>query len=661
MLPAIVLAALIASGLMLSKRDAVSAAPPNAPPLSNPYGDPGAVSAAKQFEAASGAAASRRMDAAPPRTVYSPLRGKNVPVEDMDLGLAPHYRGSAPGPMKERDPARAPDPKRECVEVRGWDSQQKPSMEGLLNKETFSIAGSLSATREGELLMQPMREQRPEPEAVARVLPPSIDVLRGGAKPRFVDTGRIVPGASPVPGRTSEMNVPKRGADGYRTTTVDDMIPNSGPAERQASRPTQVVIPSTARGLGATDYFSPAGAGAPRSPAAYTPSTHEGRFQTPSLPIGGAGMTGSWDASRDMSALEYANSLRDNERQVLPNGSSQSALPMGGMKAGPGASYVTPDMERRDWGKRAVTTSAPRMYGNVRGDTALKQTMYDPNMVMRTTIKETTIHDTSMGIAGPRADRTIARDPDDIIDPTVRDTLASVDSNANLAPPIVKPIVYDPDDLSDPTHRDTLGDAGRTGLPDTMPAGQGYMTSDVDAPNTQRQFQHQEYTGIADAEGGDGYKTADVDARMTQREFVGNTGSQFGPGGSVNSKKSASYAAMYAARMNSIKESVLQGRAPTQVGPKLMKGSQDPDLVVESRRDPYMEANYRQGGNVARQGAVQNPLQPTCSNDTKRVNAVRINNDRHDGFTETAALRTNPYNLDVTRPSAEPVMHRGVR
>jgi hypothetical protein len=31
---------------------------------------------------------------------------------------------------------------------------------------------------------------------------------------------------------------------------------------------------------------------------------------------------------------------------------------------------------------------------------------------------------------------------------------------------------------------------------------------------------------------------------------------------------------------------------------------------------------------------------------------VRLCNARHDGFTETAALRDNPYNLDITRPPA---------
>jgi hypothetical protein len=184
-----------------------------------------------------------------------------------------------------------------------------------------------------------------------------------------------------------------------------------------------------------------------------------------------------------------------------------------------------------------------------------------------------------------------------------------------------------------------------------MPAGQGYMTAEVKAENTQRQFQHREYTGIADREGGDGYKTAGVDAPNTQRQFVGDSGVQYGPSGAVNTKKSMSYADIYAARMKGVKESILGGRAPTNVGPMLMKGSQDPDLRMESNRDPYMEVADRPTGFVARQGAVQNPTRPDCRQDTKRVNALPAHNDRHDGFTETSALRTNPYALSVTRES----------
>ena len=648
MLPAIVLAALIASGLIMSKRDTVSEAPPATTGRQiNAYADPGMVEAARLMDRRSAAKAQANSDPTPPGTVYSPLRGAHVPVEDMNLKLQPFYRGAAPGPIIDREKAAPPDPKREVFETRGWEPVPRSTMEADLNKETYGAAASLSATRQGELLHQPMREQRPEAEVMPRVMPPNIDTLRGYARPRYVDKGRIIPGSSPVAMRTSAPNVPKRSPDQFRTTTDEDFVPNTGPAERHNVHPQQVLAP-TARGLGASNYMSHASASSRWGGAAGQVTTNP-KFSPAGLPVGGATRAGAWNFEADQSASQFADSLRPNERDVL-SGPQQTAFPLTGVKAAPGTSYVTPERERTDWNVRAVTTAAPRVYGNMRGASAMKQTMHDPNMVMRTTMKETMIHDTTMGIAGPRADRVTGRN-DDVPDPTVRNTLQSVDSNANLAPANVKPVVYDPNDIFEPTHRDTLGDAQRTGNVDTMPAGQGYMTADVKAENTQRQFQHREYAGIADREGGDGYKTVGVDAPNTQRQFVGDSGVQYGPSGSVNTKKSMSYADIYAARMKGVKESILGGRAPTNVGPMLMKGAQDPDLRMESSRDPYMELSDRPAGYVSRQGAVQNPTRPDCRQDTKRVNALPAHNDRHDGFTETSALRTNPYALSVTRES----------
>lgn len=658
MLPAVVLAALIASGLFLSKRDAVSSAPEQAPERTNPYQDPGMVAASRRSDAIASARAMGAAAPVQPRTVYSPLRGVNVPVEDMVLNLQPFYTGAAKGagPLRERDPAAVPDPKREVIDNRGWHSQEKVSMEDALNMESYGIAGALGARRDGELLMQPVRQAAPHPEGVARVLPPTVDDLRGAAKPRYIDTGRVVAGGSPVSRRTATPVVPKRTAESFKVTSDADMLPNSGAATRATTRPDQIVLAATARGLGASNYMSHASASS-RWTGDTTSASRDPRYQAPSLPIGPAGKAGSWNGGQDMSVSQYVTALRDNERNTLPNGGT--ALPIIGVKAAPGSSYVTPEQDRTDWNAKVVTTGAARIYGNMRGAVSQKLTMHDPNMVAPTTIKETLIHDTSMGIAGPRADRVQARSPDSELEATIRNTLAPVDSNANLAPPVVKPVVYDPDDIFEPTHRDTMGDADRTGNPDTMEDGQGYMTADVEAPNTQRQFQHTEYTGIADAEGGDGYRTADVDARNTQRQFIGDSGTEFGPGGSVNHKKNASYASMYAARIRSVKESILHGRAPTLVGPTLTKGSQDENLRMESSRDPYMEFNTRQAA-MGRQGAVQSMVQPECTQDTRRVNGVRQCNDRHDGFTETSALRNNPYNLDVTRESAPPVMLKGV-
>ena len=97
------------------------------------------------------------------------------------------------------------------------------------------------------------------------------------------------------------------------------------------------------------------------------------------------------------------------------------------------------------------------------------------------------------------------------------------------------------------------------------------------------------------------------------------------------------------------KEQVLRGRAPTHVGPNVVKGSQDPCLRTDSNRDPYMSVNFRPTGNIGRQGDMQRHNDPDFCEDSRVVNGLRVQNDRFGDGLETVALRTNPYAQDITR------------
>ena len=69
--------------------------------------------------------------------------------------------------------------------------------------------------------------------------------------------------------------------------------------------------------------------------------------------------------------------------------------------------------------KKQYTTINTRSEGNFQNTNPSKITVYDPNDVARTTIKETTIHDTRIGnIKGDT--KTITYNPDDIARPTLR-------------------------------------------------------------------------------------------------------------------------------------------------------------------------------------------------------------------------------------------------
>lgn len=625
--------------MLLSQKDSLAESDERAAPEStNVYRDTGIVPAARQADRAMGAAHSARNES----KVYSPLTGAYM-ENFTHNNVEPFYRGDAPCALRDREPATVPDPKREKLETRGWDRDQVGTKQRDLGVEEARLTASLSNLRTGELLMQPMREHAVAPESLARVLPPTVDDLRILSKPRIVDEGRVIPGKAVTEMRAQVPCVPKRTPDSFKATGFEDFLPNTGPASKANTRP-QELLHATARGINRTDWVSPAGYaqwGVMDKQAERDP-----RALMPPLPGGGAAKAGAWDASRDMSANQFSEILRDNERNLSP------ALPMTGIVAGPGPSYVTSDdQEQREWNKKTITTGAQRVFGHMRGTTALKGEIHDPNMTMRTTLKETLIHDTSIGMLGPSTLRTEAREPDAQAPLTIRNTLCDVDNNVNVAPGFTKPLVYDPDDIFDPTHRDTLGQE-RTGnvARDMLQSGLGYETNQVEAPNTNKQFNMREYFGQADTQDGDGYKVAMTDGMYpTIRAETGDKGVSLGSAGTTGAKKTMSYADIYSRSIRDTKERILKGRAPTTVGPRLTKGSQDPDLYLECNRDPVMSANVRYAGNVDRQGAVQNHVESSTCQDGRGTNSLPIENRRFDKA-EIVALRTNPYVQDISKP-----------
>jgi hypothetical protein len=82
-------------------------------------------------------------------------------------------------------------------------------------------------------------------------------------------------------------------------------------------------------------------------------------------------------------------------------------------------SITAPLLDTMKLSKKQYTTINTRSEGNFQNTNPSKITVYDPNDVARTTIKETTIHDTRIGnIKGDT--KTITYNPDDIARPTLR-------------------------------------------------------------------------------------------------------------------------------------------------------------------------------------------------------------------------------------------------
>lgn len=95
----------------------------------------------------------------------------------------------------------------------------------------------------------------------------------------------------------------------------------------------------------------------------------------------------------------------------------------------------------------------PRHFGNVNPQLPDKPVVYDPNDVAKTTIKETTIHESINGnLRG--TNKSIAYDPSDIARTTTKETTIHESVNGNLKGS-EKAIVHDPNDIARTTTKET--------------------------------------------------------------------------------------------------------------------------------------------------------------------------------------------------------------
>jgi hypothetical protein len=223
-----------------------------------------------------------------------------------------------------------------------------------------------------------------------------------------------------------------------------------------------------------------------------------------------------------------------------------------------------------------------RPEGNMKAAMPPKITVKDPDDIARTTIKETTIHNTHDGFLSGNK-KQIVYDPSDVARTTIKET--NIHHNApyiNMAPQQPTNLrVYDPDDVPMTTmketsiHNDHYGFVENSNL---LNPG-AYTTSNYKMRNTNKQFtSDHEYTGIANGDtetgGGRGYLTSRYKAKNTHKQFLSNYEYK-GHAGYYN-EKPTSYSDMYNARTNPNKEEIAVGRSPTKQGAKISVGE---DLV----------------------------------------------------------------------------------
>ena len=473
------------------------------------------------------------------------------------------------------------------------------------------------------------------------VLPKDINELRALTNPKLTFEGRVVAGlkssqrglqAKPIKHRPERFynSTPERG-------NLSSAIKASQLREKYYMKPTQKQSQKEYfGGLGNTQITKP------RKEGAYRKST-KNNYMNP-IPRN-AYREDSWTFNEEAiggGVGDYGkNSIENkaNERDTTQDKMQINSLTMAVKK------LITPivDFFRRTRKENFVGDIRPD--GNMRAAMPSKQTAYDPNDIMRTTLKEQNIDNDYTGqLTGEK--RSIAYNPDDIARTTIKEQ--NINNNTpyiNINPQQPRSArIYDPEDIAKTTLKEVTIDneyLGPVSNQQSLKAG-GYTSTNVDMKNTNRQFMTDwYYQGIADGETGTGtgrgYLAARYEAKNTNRQFL-NDWEWEGPA-KFGVNKPQSYDDMYNARMNPNREEISIGREPTQESVKLGAGM---DLVnIEHRRIEGDQINIREPAETFLYTAP--PQKNTCgltrvkSKLPEDTNRARINPEILNAFKE------NPY------------------
>lgn len=408
----------------------------------------------------------------------------------------------------------------------------------------------------------------------------TVDELRPLSKPKVTLPSRpLAPPKSSIDQRGIIGEVAKNRVETSFEQSPDQWLKTTGANLKESSRPVNIVKP-TARVDGHTEYKGV--------------------------------VSGSGSQPGQGERYDYGKSaitVYDNERQTTETKTVVSNL-TSIVKA-----IVAPFLDILRHTPKDYTLDAARTFGNMHAQIPEKATTYDPvNHMMRTTIKETTIHDTQVAnLKGPEA---VPVNCEDEAKKTVRETLPVEDTMRNLNGKTYRVIMYSPDAVAKTTVKETTETpASEFGFLNPFNAEGAYNYIEVKIPNTQKQF------------------VSDTD--------------HYGISQSMSDFRPTSQAADRAAEIDGTREAINIAAGHTPGAGGLYTGL-DPDEYTQDTRKAVSDSMAaRATGNVGRV-MQRTPIHMTgCeltrgspdkldSSDGGRLDASMLN-----------ALKTNPYNLNV--------------
>jgi len=415
------------------------------------------------------------------------------------------------------------------------------------------------------------------------VKPKTVDELRPLSRPKssyelpFQGPQKLQTGGSR--GETGEFA--KNRPDTYYEQTENQWLKTTGAITRETERP-EVIVKPTSRVDGHIEYEGNASAF----------SSQPGK--------------GSENDYGKSSVLVYANE-RDvtQQRTVVTNLTSI-------VKA-----VVAPFMDILKRTPKEYFVDAPRTFGNLQAQIPEKPTTYDPiTHAMRTTIKETTIHDTT--ILNPKGPDGVPVQSDDNAKTTNRQTLDTFDTIRNVGSHRYKAFVYDPDVAARTTNRETISDNNNQ---------LGYMGGDI--TNRRGAYSHIE-----------------VQVYNTQKQYVSDN-NYIGHAGHGAVEGPRTYDAEYNAEIDGTREmmNIKSGNTPGAGGSYVGLTKDGVDMEIKKLTQDYMAS--REEGNITRiYQSSTNPI-TQCEVTKTPQGACLVEETNRLDPTLLNSLKQNPYNLNI--------------
>lgn len=461
-------------------------------------------------------------------------------------------------------------------------------------------------------------------------MPKTVDELRIGSNQKVTFEGRTLPGVGIAQrGKTGDLN--KNRVETFFEQTSDRYMTTTGACIKDAQRP-EFEVKDTNRIDTTREYMGDAvGVNQKAQPlnGSVKVSTRQKYedfgFRNIDGDMYGKGETDDYGKS----TIRCTDNERDLTIEKTYEGNLTSLV----------KSMVAPIEDIFKNTRKEYTIQNARQYGHLQATFPEKITIKDPNDVARTTIKETTIHDTVETGNLRGATKISVYDPQDIARTTMRQTTRPMDSQLNIHGRNYQGTLPN-NDNANVTMKETLIDGERYGNIESQERKHGaYKTADYKAKATQKQFLSDlDYTGIVDKQQADGYQISPDEAPDTQKQFLSDKDHY---GGAVGENtKPTSYEDIMNATMNELREGTLEGREPTYESVKVATGVDSINMDVRKMEiDALAE---RQHNNIEHIYGQQ-----TTSSDDMFVTKQRdqLDNDDRLDINLLSSLQNNPYAL----------------